>query len=128
MVSNREICSVDSFVESLGNAKKTLGFNNEIFLRLFDSFIRNTGLSLEEIEVAIQESSQRDIKLKMHGLRGILRTLHVNKVADVCEKLEYSDGNIPDDEFWGLTESVVNAIIFIHGQQNEIRGKIATLS
>lgn len=126
MVISKELC-VASCVKSFCSAKGTFGFNNQVFLTLLDSFIQNTSRSLEEIALAKQEKNRDHVKVKMHGLRGILASLHVQEVANMCQQLEYSNETMQDDEFWDLTDKVVNAILCMHEQQDEIQHQVMNL-
>jgi CheY-like chemotaxis protein len=117
---NSEVCDIKQLLNSLQNAKKTMHFNNTIITRLFTSFINSTYVLLEEIDKGIQTNNKDKIREKMHALRGILLSLQINKLAKICENIEYDKNELEDETFMSLSQKVHDTIVFIQEQKDNI--------
>ncbi|CAA6800243.1 MAG: Unknown protein [uncultured Sulfurovum sp.] len=122
-----EVYELENILASLKSAKDTMHFNNAILVRLFESFMNNTTTIVEEVTAAMEKEDKEAVKAKMHGLRGILRSLQINDIADMCEKLEYSDESFDLNAFWSLTIKVLTLLKSIHGQEEEVKEGISHL-
>ncbi|CAA6820595.1 MAG: Unknown protein, partial [uncultured Sulfurovum sp.] len=127
VIQTGEVCELEKLLDSLKNAKKIMHFNNEVLSRLFDSFVMNTVTILAQITVSVEEENKEAVKVRMHGLKGILRSLQINHLADICEKVEYSDGTLSSEEFWDLTNKVLKLLASIHEQKEVIKEGITCL-
>ncbi|CAA6809040.1 MAG: Unknown protein [uncultured Sulfurovum sp.] len=116
----KELCKLDVLLEAFQETKKVMHFENEILIHLFNSFIKSILLIIKELNIAIEQKDKKNIKRKMHGLRGILRSFKIDKLADICEKVEYSDEKMNTKEFWGLTIKVSKGIETIYRQKEKI--------
>ena len=113
---------LDTILTSLKDAKDKMQFSSSIMKRLFETFIKSTYNSTQELAKSIKENNIIDIQAKAHAIRGGALSLHFEDLGEICRTLEY-DEEIDYLSFYKQLQSQVNTL---YEQNEEILQKIDT--
>lgn len=98
--------------------------DRKFFIELLDIYLRDLPVTMQEIDLAINERDLKRLKFFSHKLNGSMATLGVESIKKICRDLEfYAEQKSFNDAIFGYKEKLLKYVAEVLKEIKEIRLK-----